>query len=155
MAMNQISTQELARINKEKGQYFFSPSSMKFFGSRVSDDATMINGKAYFVSSEQYSDGSRKSPRRYTVRVMDMESGSVDTVGEFQEYSTRSDAYARLKYAVDMQSQSVASRTNMQLVTGSVMRPTSQHTIVQRHVRTNGSVVRAHTRKKPTRKVYR
>lgn len=75
----------IREANRAAGFHFFDPSSMRFFDSRVL--AGVIGGK-YFVTSERftYSDGTAE-PRRYTVRSID-NAGRIDTVGDFQEWST-------------------------------------------------------------------
>ena len=77
--------------------HWFDPGSMRFFRSRVAQTAygTDDGSRAYFVSSEQFEDSTRyRAPRRYTVRVIDLHTGDIDTVGEFQEYASRSGADA-------------------------------------------------------------
>lgn len=76
---------EIREANQAAGLHFFDPSSMRFFDSRVL--AGVIGGR-YFVTSERFthSDGTA-DPRRYTVRSVDS-AGRIDTVGEFQEWST-------------------------------------------------------------------
>ena len=84
---------EVKARNREAGQYCFSPSTMRFFRSKVARwTTTAADGRVYFVSSEQFVGSSGvASPRRYTVRVQKHD-GSIDTVGEFQGYETLSDA---------------------------------------------------------------
>jgi len=48
---------EIVKANKEAGQYFFSPDTMAFWGSKV--ETKVIEG-CYFVTSEDYYDRSRK-----------------------------------------------------------------------------------------------
>lgn len=81
----------IREANRAAGLHFFDPSSMRFFDSRV---LSGVIGGRYFVTSERYthSDGTAE-PRRYTVRSMDS-AGRIDTVGEFQEWSTAAAARA-------------------------------------------------------------
>lgn len=67
--------------------YFFAPSSMRFFNSRIGSNAyTTVNPfKTLFVTSERFDD---KSRRLYTVRLYDCRTHDIDTIGEFQEYRT-------------------------------------------------------------------
>jgi hypothetical protein len=80
-----ISTQEVRA--QHEGTYkghWFKPSSKRFFKSRWSDTAYLIESLnvALFVSSEQHeghriSDGSYyKEPRTYTIRAVNMKTGS-------------------------------------------------------------------------------
>lgn len=84
----------IQRLNKNKGKFFFSLDTMRFFKSRTPQiaiyDTDHNPNKAYFVTSEQFD---YNSPRLYTIRVCDMTTGEIDTVGEFQQYSTASKAY--------------------------------------------------------------
>ena len=79
---------KLEHINEEKGKFFFSPGTTKFFSSRWGARAYVKKGDAYFVTSEQYHGREGSNPRRYTVRKMNLETGDTDTIGEFQAYST-------------------------------------------------------------------
>lgn len=85
---------EVRRANKDRGHHWFEPSTLRFFRSRVGD--TLYGGR-YFVSSEQFDDG---YPRLYTVREA-MSDGSIETVGEFQEYETRDQAIRAIKALLD------------------------------------------------------
>lgn len=71
--------------------HFFDADSKRFFRSRISGDAylTADKSKGYFTTSEQFvgSDG-RAARHLYTLRVCDMKTGSIDTVGDFQAYTT-------------------------------------------------------------------
>jgi len=84
---------DIREVERAHPGHWFDVDTMKFFSSRVAQTATVKDGKAYFVSSEQYD---RRSPRLYSVRVCDMATGEIDTVGEFQEYETSSQARAAI-----------------------------------------------------------
>jgi DeoR/GlpR family transcriptional regulator of sugar metabolism len=86
--MNYYTIRDIKRINKEKGYYFFSPDTMRFFRSRVGDTIFQGAGGVYFVTSEQFvgSDGHR-AKRQFTVRQFFPETGDIKTVGEFNELS--------------------------------------------------------------------
>ena len=72
---------EIKQANEDAGQCWFSPSSMKFFRSKVHSPVYEGN---FFVSSEQASAG---HPRLFSVRYLD-ENGHVKTKGKFQRYTT-------------------------------------------------------------------
>ena len=98
-----IGTDELSRINESKGQYFFSESTMHFFRSRISAIAykKRKNGiKAFFITSEKHvcHFSGTNEPRKYTLRVMNLKTGCVDTVSDFQEYRTIGQARTALKH---------------------------------------------------------
>lgn len=78
--MTYFTIDQIKRANKERGQYFFSPDTMRFFRSRVLQG---VYGGKYFVTSERYSDD---TPRRYTVRVANSD-GTVESASEFMEFS--------------------------------------------------------------------
>jgi len=68
--------------NRNPRGYWFSPETMRFFRSRVSDRQHWNRklDRYVFVSSEKPPHG----PRAYTVRVMDRR-GEIHTVGPFCE----------------------------------------------------------------------
>lgn len=83
------SVDAIKRANREAEHHFFDAGTLRFFNSRV---LSGVIGNRYFITSERYdhSDGSSE-PRRYTVRVAD-DAGRIDTVGDFQEWSTAAQA---------------------------------------------------------------
>lgn len=102
--MRYIATDDLRRLNAERGGHWFEPSTMRFFRSRVGhlaygDDEQRF---AFFVSSEQFVSVSsgHAGPRSYSVRVMHLTDGDgprtmrgqVETVGDFEAYATRAAA---------------------------------------------------------------
>lgn len=78
--------------------HFFNPEAIRFLNSRIG--ATIYKNR-YFVTSERRNS---ETPRRYTVRKFDltpdvresdgreMTRVSIDTVGEFQQFTTRNAA---------------------------------------------------------------
>lgn len=69
--------------------HWFDASTLRFFSSRLPDPYTRLIGGRYFVSSEQYRPlyGAPEA-RMFTIREV-MSDAKVETVGEFQGYSTR------------------------------------------------------------------
>ena len=89
---NVPTIQAAQRLNENTGRHFFSPSNMRFFKCRI--HANIYKG-CVFVTSEQ----SSWDVRKYTVRAIKAD-GSIETVGEFQGYETRSQAHtAAQKFA--------------------------------------------------------
>lgn len=87
--------EDMSVIKRRHEGHWFDPSSMRFFRSRVGSFGYTAGGKTYFVSSEQFEDSrGNRAGRLYTVRVQDHETGDIDTVGEFQQYASRSGADA-------------------------------------------------------------
>jgi hypothetical protein len=72
---------EFIELSKASGNHFFDKDTMRFFRSRILD-YDPITG--YFITSEKGPSNSRA----YTLRKADFSSGDVDTIGQFQEYST-------------------------------------------------------------------
>lgn len=74
---------------------FFSPDTMRFFNSRAAASAYGHDDRkrAYFTTSEQH----RDSPRRYTVRCIEWETGDIRSVGEFQRFATQAEATKEAK----------------------------------------------------------
>ena len=95
-----ISTKaQLIRACDERGSYFFSAGTMRFFQSRVlADIATMAcqdgSVDVYFITSERYGD----SPRFHHVRVARFEGESVNvrSVDE-RRYETAREARKALR----------------------------------------------------------
>jgi hypothetical protein len=76
---------------------WFGPGETRFFRSRYPRCDYKAGDKAYFITSEQFVGSTDIHPRRWTIKIMDWQTGCIDTVGEFQEFETRKEAYARLK----------------------------------------------------------
>ena len=75
--------------NQARTPHFFSAGATRFFNSRYPQTGIEHDGKIYFITSEQFD---WKSPRLYTIRYLDMETGEVETLGEFQAYDTKGKA---------------------------------------------------------------
>lgn len=82
-------------VERKHNGHWFSKDSMRFFKSRLPQDAYKIGDLYYFISSEQY----MSDPRAYTLRVM-TEDGTIDSVGEFQEHATKARAKSALRAIV-------------------------------------------------------
>lgn len=88
-----ISIGEVKRTNKEKGRFFFSKDTMKFFNSRVETKGDLQKGK-YFITSEKFDEN---TPRKYSVRKFDRKSGEIETVGEFGQFRSKQEASGYIK----------------------------------------------------------
>jgi hypothetical protein len=77
--------QEIKKRSKQAGQHFFDADAMEFFDSRI---YKTTHGN-YFTTSERGPSG----VRRYSVRVIDWETGEIKTAGEFQQFATLKEAY--------------------------------------------------------------
>ena len=89
--------------NRHQG-HWFEPGSLRFFNSKfprravypVADGAFFISSefsKGVYISTGWIPDG----PVRWSVRFISDEDGSINTVSEFQEYETLSEARAAAK----------------------------------------------------------
>ena len=83
---------DLRLFNAQQGRYFFSPNTLRSFGSRIQDLPPY--GGCVFVTSEV---GPYGENRRYSVRVMNKD-GSIDTWGDFRDYETRAEAHREAKW---------------------------------------------------------
>jgi hypothetical protein len=77
--------QEIKKRNIEVGEHFFDAETIRFFDSRIYKTTHGF----YFTTSERGPSG----VRRYSVRVIDWETGHIETVGNFQQFSTLREAY--------------------------------------------------------------
>jgi len=77
---------DVITANSQVGGHWFEKSTMRFFNTRI--ESRLIAGHR-FITSEKGPD----EVRRYTVREA-LPDGSIDTVGEFQQYETLREAKA-------------------------------------------------------------
>lgn len=90
-----IPMSKIKALNHLKGKYFFSRDTMRFFRSRVVSKNATDDG--LFITSEQ--GPLENSPRKYTVRRADLETGDIETVGPFNHYLTLQEAKEALRAA--------------------------------------------------------
>lgn len=84
-----MTIDDIRLSNQQHGQYFFSPSTLRFFASRIGQEVYEGLGGVYFTTSEQFRPSSGPAgPRRYTVRQFAPETGKIRTVGEHQQYAS-------------------------------------------------------------------
>lgn len=77
-----MTIEAIKRAARDRGSYFFEPSTMRFFRSRVSSK-TFARGKlVYFVTSEQFVFRGQADRRKYKVRSFDTETGNIETVSD-------------------------------------------------------------------------
>ena len=89
-------------MGTQGGRHWFDRDTMRFFGTRISqdiytvyDDETHVPSKSYFVTSEQPPHG----PRKYSVRVYDWATREIDNFGTFCGYATLRGAKNAAHYA--------------------------------------------------------
>lgn len=79
--------EQLQARNRETGGNWFAPDTMRFFDTRVSQRHYRNPSKpsyVWFVTSDR----APFNPRRYTVRLGNLETGEVSTVGHWSEYDS-------------------------------------------------------------------
>lgn len=82
---------EIKAANAARGDFWFSPDTMRFFRSRIVGKVMFGH---YFVTSEKSNDYDAK--RRYTVRYAH-DDGEVTTIGEFRQWNTPDQARAAIR----------------------------------------------------------
>ena len=93
---------DLVLANRDAGNYWFEPDTMRFFRTRICDGGTMHGGR-FFVTSEKNTGWGYDYPRLYTVRVGN-DDATIGTMGSFQQYASRSAAIAAAKrYARELE----------------------------------------------------
>ena len=83
---------QLERFHWSRGFHFFDGDTKRFFSSRI-QSTPPYKGRV-FVTSERNTFSN--DPRYYTVRCIRLD-GSIETIGEFQGFSTRYNAHAYAK----------------------------------------------------------
>ena len=83
--------EDVIAAHREIGHHYFDRSTMRAFNSKVESGAVAIHDesgqptRARFITSERMND---EHPRLYTIREAQPD-GTIETVGEFQQYRTR------------------------------------------------------------------
>lgn len=86
------SIEDIKRFAEESGSHFFSKDAMRFFRSRLVSETYGDDGEVFITSEQFVAPDGYSEPRRYTVRMIDVESGSVSDVSEWQEFETLAQA---------------------------------------------------------------
>lgn len=94
-----VDMSRIERAHSDAGGHWFEPRTKRFFRSRVAQVAYQGPGGTFFVSSERGPNG----VRRWSVRAFDFSNPrSVETIGDFQGYSSRGSAdRAARRFALD------------------------------------------------------
>ena len=84
---------DIMDLNRKAGQHWFSEDTKKFFKSKWPEDHVGLVNNQFFISSE-------KSPwddRKYSIRKFSGKTKTVDTIGEFGGFKTKSQAERHLQ----------------------------------------------------------
>lgn len=76
---------EIKKRNIEMGEHFFDAEAIHFFDSKIYKTTHGF----HFTTSERGPSG----VRRYSVRVINWETGRIETSGKFQQFATLREAY--------------------------------------------------------------
>lgn len=73
---------DVERLNASSGKHFFDADTLRFFKSRIDYGYDLLYGR-FFITTEKDGD----LPRRASIRAA-MDDGSIETVGEFQQFAS-------------------------------------------------------------------
>lgn len=85
---------EVERLNASAGQHFFDRETLAFFKSRICQDYELMF-RRFFLTTEK--DGS--NPRRASIRFVE-DDGSIQSVGDFQQFKSPAAAATALEKAI-------------------------------------------------------
>lgn len=83
--MRKFSISKAIRANRKAGGHFFDDDTIRWFRSDIDDTVYEF----FFVTSEQFDDD---SPRRFTIRAINWDTGSIVTFGAFGQFEDLEDA---------------------------------------------------------------
>lgn len=93
---------KIKEANQQAGGHWFDPGALRFFRSVVARWAYRGPGGTFFVTSERFVFRGQAHARLYSVRAAIDGGDKVETVGEFQAFSTRARAdRAARRYAAE------------------------------------------------------
>jgi hypothetical protein len=105
MPSSYFTVTEIRHANAAIDGHYFDRGTMRFFRSRV---APGVYAGRLFVTSEQFDES---SPRLYSIRMARAD-GSIDSVGEFQQFNSLRAARAAIRAAVQAGTRVVATVEN-------------------------------------------
>lgn len=97
-----ITITEMKAREQEKGQNFFSKSTMDFFNSVIE---TKPNRQNIFITSERME---KYDPKKYAIRYFDYETGKVVTIGQTRQYNSLEEARQARDYITKLLDQNVS-----------------------------------------------
>ena len=87
----------LENLRNAHSGHWFCPGAMRFFNSRLGSEVLPVPDGWLFTSSERFD---QNCARMYTIRKVD-QFGDVDTVGEFQAFSSSAAARRAMRKLYD------------------------------------------------------
>lgn len=81
------SIYDVKKLAEKRHSHFFDDDTMRFFKSRIYDEAYKFKDKIYFITSEKGPSNIRKWSTRYITQ-----DGNIETLGQFQAYESLNDA---------------------------------------------------------------
>ena len=91
---SKLNIYSISDVKRHHDGHWFSPETMRFFSSKVSDVVYPGVENVFFVSSEQFKSYSFDCPRKFTVRKFNIKTKDINTVGEFNEIESRKIAHS-------------------------------------------------------------
>ena len=88
-----MNMRQARTIYKAEGKHFFDRDTMEFWGTRTETD--LLNNRCFVTSEDNFT----RTERLYTVRQFNETYTGIETVGEFQQFSTLA---AAVEYAEQM-----------------------------------------------------
>lgn len=101
-----MTMEEIKAANRKAGRFFFSPDTMLFFDSWVSNKVFTCEKGTFFVTCEGYFSLSR----RYTVRFT-IDGSRIESLEEFKKYDSLEDALSAAKKASEQGKTAVENTT--------------------------------------------
>jgi len=90
LPIEDIRRRHLDTNYRERGVNWFEQGATRFFRSRYPMWGFKAGPLVFFLTSEQFDPG---YPRCYNIRVMDWQTGRINTLGEFQQWASRHKAW--------------------------------------------------------------
>jgi len=85
LSIHDIRRRHLDTNYRERGVNWFEQGATRFFRSRYPERGFKAGPLVFFLTSEQFDPG---SPRCHNIRVMNWQSGRINTLGEFMQWDS-------------------------------------------------------------------
>jgi len=98
LSLGNYQVNEIKDKSEKLAKYFFNQDTMSFFKSRISELTWQIEKSIYFITSEK---NRYEDPRLFTIRES-TEKGDINTIGDFQQYSSLYQARQGIKIILEL-----------------------------------------------------